>query len=61
MQSEEDTFFPAVQRCFTADDWAEIDFQVFDQADPLFSETVERRFEALRDHIHEMNAGRREG
>lgn len=61
MQSEEEAFFPAVERSFTPTDWAEIDFQVFDQTDPLFSKTVERRFEALRDHINEANAASRDG
>lgn len=59
MQSEEEGFFPAIERSFTPTDWAEVDFQVFDQTDPLFSQTVERRFEALRDQINEANAARR--
>lgn len=60
MKSEDETFFPAVERSLTPTDWDEIDFQVFDQSDPLFSTTVEHRFEALRNHIHEANAARQE-
>jgi hemerythrin-like domain-containing protein len=51
MAKEEELFFPAVLHSFTPIDWAEIDYQVFDQKDPLFSEPVEACFTALRNNI----------
>ena len=51
MAKEEEYFFPLVLRLLTAEDWAAIDAQVTDQADPLFGGKVERRFAALHDSL----------
>lgn len=51
MAFEEAHFLPTAARVLSEDDWAEIDFAVFDHADPLFSEAIERRFEALRQDL----------
>lgn len=51
MHREERDFFPAAVRGLTADDWAEVDFEVFDMPDPLFDDEAEARFAALRGEI----------
>jgi hemerythrin-like domain-containing protein len=51
LQDEEARFFPAALSTLTPDDWAEIDFGVFDRKDPLFDDVVEDRFQDLRDRI----------
>jgi len=48
---EEETLFPAALRELTEGDWEEIEFDTFDRKDPLFSDTVEQRFDRLREHI----------
>jgi len=47
MTLEEAVFFPAALRALTPEDWDELDFRVFDGVDPLFSDRVEQRFQAL--------------
>ncbi len=47
MRGEERLFFPAAQRCLTAEDWADIKQQMTDHEDPLFGAGVGRRYEAL--------------
>ncbi len=51
MSMEEMVFFPAALKALSPYDWEEIDFEVFDRTDPLFSEPAERQFQALRDAI----------
>lgn len=51
IEREEVAFLPAALRVLSEDDWREIDFGVFDSVDPLFHETDERRFDALRRQI----------
>ena len=48
---EERDFFPAAVKALQPQDWAEIASTLADQKDPLFSETVEERFDAVRKHI----------
>jgi hemerythrin-like domain-containing protein len=48
---EDRTFFPAALEALTVDDWAEIASTLTPQKDPLFSDSVEERFDALRAHI----------
>jgi len=48
---EERDFFPAAVRALQPQDWAEIASTLTDQKDPLFSESVEERFDAVRKHI----------
>jgi hemerythrin-like domain-containing protein len=51
MLMEEQRFFPAALQTLSLDDWAEIDFALFDQSDPLFDRQAEGRFAELRDEI----------
>jgi hemerythrin-like domain-containing protein len=51
---EEQDLFPAAAQILTADDWAEIDFAVFDQADPLFDNEAEARYAGLRNEIKRL-------
>jgi hemerythrin-like domain-containing protein len=60
---EERDFFPAADKALQAEDWAEIaSSRATGQKDPLFSETAEERFDAVRRHIlqleHEAEAER---
>jgi hemerythrin-like domain-containing protein len=48
MSMEEEHFFPAAAKALTKEDWAEIDFSVFDRDDPLYNSSTEARFESLR-------------
>jgi hemerythrin-like domain-containing protein len=48
---EERDFFPAAVKALQPQDWAEIASRLTDQKDPLFSEIVEERFDAVRRHI----------
>ncbi len=48
MQLEEREFFPTALRVLSADDLAEIDFDLFDRPDPVFDHAVEEQFEGLR-------------
>jgi hemerythrin-like domain-containing protein len=51
---EERDFFPAALKALRPQDWAEIASRLTDKKDPLFSETVEQRFEAVRRHIVQL-------
>jgi len=51
MLMEEQHFFPAALQTLSRNDWAEIDFALFDQSDPLFDRQAEGRFAELRDEI----------
>lgn len=51
---EERRFFPVAARVLQPDDWAEITSSVADRKDPLFSDAVEERFEAVRRHILQL-------
>ena len=48
MAMEEMYFFPAALDTLSRDDWAEIDFDMFDRTDPLFDDSNEESFRALR-------------
>lgn len=52
--TEERDFFPAAIKALQPHDWAEIDSTLTDQKDPLFSERVEERFDAVRKHILQL-------
>lgn len=45
---EEREFFPAAEKDLLPQDWAEIASTLIDPKDPLLSETVEERFDAVR-------------
>jgi hemerythrin-like domain-containing protein len=51
---EERDFLPAAVKALQPQDWAEIASRLTDQKDPLFSETVEERFDAVRKHILQL-------
>lgn len=51
MSMEEEHFFPSAHRALNEEDWAEIDFGVFDRDDPLYDSSTEARFERLRKEI----------
>jgi hemerythrin-like domain-containing protein len=51
---EERDFFPAAVKALQPQDWAQIAATLTDQKDPLFSETVEKRFDAVRRHILQL-------
>jgi hemerythrin-like domain-containing protein len=51
---EDRHFFPAALKALKADDWSEVASALTRQEDPLFSDSVEERFDALRTHILEL-------
>jgi len=51
---EERDFFPAAVKALQPQDWAEIAATLTDQKDPLFNEIVEKRFDAVRRHILQL-------
>ena len=54
MAMEERDFFPAAVKALEPQDWMEITSRLTDQPDPLFSEIVEGRFDAVRRHIMQL-------
>lgn len=48
IEKEENDFFPEALRCFTPEEWADLEAQVTDPTDPLFREKAARRLAALR-------------
>lgn len=54
VEMEERIFFPAAVKTLRAEDWAEISSMLTDQKDPLFSEIVEQKFDAVRKHILQL-------
>ena len=54
MAMEERVFFPAAIKALRPQDWAEIASTLTNQKDPLFSETVEERFDMVRRHILQL-------
>ena len=51
---EERDFFPAAVRALQPQEWAEIASKLTDRKDPLFSETVEEGFDAVRSYIWQL-------
>ena len=51
MRDEEERFFRLAEERLLKDDWATLDFVIFDQNDPLFDDATEERFSALRKRI----------
>ena len=51
MHSEEREFFTLAEQVLTKDDWAAIEFDMFDRTDPLYDRDTENRFRHLRDRI----------
>lgn len=54
---EEGVFFPRALAALSERDWETIEFDVFDNRDPLFSEPTEVRFRNVRNQILAENAG----
>lgn len=53
MRTEEERFFRLAERRLSRDDWATLDFAMFDRDDPLFDHAAEERFAALRQRIEQ--------
>ena len=51
MMMEEEHFFPAAAKALLEDDWAEIEFDLFEREDPLFDRSAHERFHRLREKI----------
>jgi hemerythrin-like domain-containing protein len=51
---EERDFFPAAVEALKREEWAEIASRLTDQKNPLFSETVEEKFDAVRGYILQL-------
>jgi hemerythrin-like domain-containing protein len=51
---EDRYFFPAAVKALQPQDWTEITSRLTDTKDPLFSETVEERFDVVRGHIMQL-------
>ncbi|NOR81733.1 MAG: hypothetical protein GQ529_13020, partial [Methyloprofundus sp.] len=60
MSMEEKHFFPTALQLLSPNDWAEIDFSVFDQIDPIFDGAAEERFSKLHDEITRLSEQREE-
>ncbi len=48
---EERGFFPAALECLAEEDWAEVDARIVDRDDPVFGESAEAGYAALRQEI----------
>ena len=51
MEMEEKHFLPVALQVLSEEDWEEVDFDLFDRENPLFSDKVEARFEKLRERL----------
>jgi hemerythrin-like domain-containing protein len=51
---EDRDFFPAALKALKPHDWTEIASALSPHKDPLFSDTTETRFDALRAHILQL-------
>ena len=56
MEAEERDFFPTALTELQDDDWAEIEYIVFDSRDPLYNKEAEDRFRSLRQEIDKRAA-----
>jgi hemerythrin-like domain-containing protein len=54
MMMEDRDFFPAALKALEPHDWTELASAVSDHKDPLFSDVAEKRFDALRIHILQL-------
>lgn len=54
MRMEELHFFPLARSRLSRDEFAEIDFTLFDRPDPLFNRAVETKFALLSDEIERL-------
>ena len=62
MREEDEHFFPLAEQKLSVDEWAALDFAVFDRDDPLLANAAEHRFAALRQRIEEaIKLGRARG
>lgn len=55
MALEEEQFFPAARRALTESDWRDIEHEINDPDDPLFSPHVAERFSRLRYEIFDVD------
>lgn len=62
MREEDERFFRVAEERLSRDDWATLDFAIFDRDDPLFDHADEERFSALRRRIEaRTEAGKARG
>ncbi|HVP33485.1 MAG TPA: hemerythrin domain-containing protein [Steroidobacteraceae bacterium] len=54
MRSEEELFFRLAEKRLSRDDWASLDFALFNRDDPLFDHAAEVRFALLRQRIEDL-------
>lgn len=54
MRDEETHFFPLAEKRLSRDDWATLDFAIFDRDDPLFDHAAEQRFFGLRRRMEKL-------
>ena len=54
MGEEDERFFRLAEERLSRDDWATLDFEMFDRDDPLFDHAAEERFSALRQRIEAL-------
>lgn len=54
MMLENQQFFPAALKALKPEDWEEITRAVTSHSDPLFSDAVEERFDAVRTYISQL-------
>ena len=57
MLMEEKHFFPAALQRLSRNDFAEIDFTLYDRPDPVFDLATEDRYSGLREEIARLGAG----
>ncbi len=55
IELEEGVFFPKALKTLAPEDWADIDARATDREDPLFGEKTEKRFEALRRYLLDLD------
>lgn len=61
MQHEERSFFPVMREYLAEEDWADLEFDLFDRADPVFHQAAENRYRVLLDAILAMEERRAAG
>lgn len=55
IKAEEETFFPLALETLTKNDWAAIEFELYDRKDPLVDVEVEARFRSLSDKVRKLS------
>jgi hemerythrin-like domain-containing protein len=61
MQHEERSFFPAMRQHLAEEDWEDLEFDLFDRADPVFHQAAENNYRVLLGAILAMEEQRAAG